>query len=40
MHATINNQGGANSKQGAKQANPEAGKSENVTDIDYNEVKQ
>jgi molecular chaperone DnaK len=39
MHAAMNEQGGANAQPGAEQANPEAGKSENVTDVDYEEVK-
>ena len=39
MHAAMNDQGGANTQPGAEQANPEAGKSENVTDVDYEEVK-
>jgi molecular chaperone DnaK len=39
MNNAMNQQGGANPQGGAEQANADGGKSENVTDVDYEEVK-
>jgi molecular chaperone DnaK len=39
MHAAMNDQGGANAQPGAENANADSAKGENVTDVDYEEVK-
>ena len=39
MNNAMNQQGGAGAQGGAEQPNTDAGKSENVTDVDYEEVK-
>ena len=39
MHNAMNQQGGANPEGGAEQPHAEGAKSENVTDVDYEEVK-
>ena len=39
MNNAMNQQGGADAQGGSEQPNADAGKSENVTDVDYEEVK-